>query len=450
MTNGRRLMAAAIATMTMVVGCVHPDPEPEPAPAITPETCTPQKLSCDSTSARIELRAFIPASLPGANPPGGPWKEPVPWKDLLPGATCEFYGDARSFSSAEDASSRVHAAMDVPALEPKKCTTAGSGASSHCDPSHRRCPALDGSWHEDAAKTAPTSEEKSFQCDGDTFSGFHRAAAAYAYAPPGAPDIFTAVKVTSWTTDDDQGRVQHYSVDTFHTPFPSYELVVTTACGETVSLCQYSAHDPGPSFDNLGVSHSADVHSTVTFDIKAEKKDKLVYRWDFAGHDAKYPYLTNKGFVELDFELGAANPNGDIEGKGTWSFSVAQTRSNEAVPWTLYVKQPIGSTAAVIHAKKEGDEIVIPEFKTAVQAFMGSSGADKAGMKFDNSHMCYPVALDMPFYGCHGKTQSELHATATHHGIIPFTLDGPLCAGAKLPPYGWTLDKDEISCGPAK
>ena len=64
-------------------------------------------------------------------------------------------------------------------------------------------------------------------------------------------------------------KVQHFSVDFSHTPFPYAEMLVRYACGTKTSIVySYDARDCGPSPLNLGSLHAEDITGAVRFAIK--------------------------------------------------------------------------------------------------------------------------------------------------------------------------------------
>jgi hypothetical protein len=313
-------VTAAFALLLPAAGCFDEDPKPptdtapgepspEPDPPATPapadEGCSDAVIECDddSTGAELEVRSFIPTKLPGANPPEGPWKEPwsdgglvpLPLEQWLP-FVCEFYGSGRDFTTAAGASSKLHNRVSVPALPIDECTTVGgSNHEPHCDPSERRCPEKDGSWRMDKKNSkAEVSINKSECIDDRRYQTDQQANAPYPFPPyipdfmpdhlavkghalSPAPPIYNRVKAESWTAideDDPTYKVQHYSIDVSHTPFPSHELVAT-ACGQTKLLCTHTAQGTGPSHINLGLHNAEKVKKHVTLRVKTKVKPVL-------------------------------------------------------------------------------------------------------------------------------------------------------------------------------
>jgi hypothetical protein len=228
---------------------------------------------CD-TSAWFDLRAFIPSQLPGATPPGGPWPEPIQplnVAQITDEANCEFYGDDRSFSTSQAASSRLHNIVDMPALPPGACNPHEAVTfDPYCNASHRRC-LQNGAWVQEEPKTAtPFVLSRSDACSQDDtrLDVVEKVTAAYPYIP--ASTVFGSIvdilSIISLTTDDGGGQVtQHYYLTVDHTPFPDHELVATV-CGQTVSLYQFTTGYPGPSPSDLGLQ-SPFVENDLEFDV---------------------------------------------------------------------------------------------------------------------------------------------------------------------------------------
>ena len=258
-------------------------------------TYTAAVTGCTDTSVALQVRAFIPnvqcgrSDGPDDSQCSGGFPQPPAPSDI---GVCyaQYHGDLRSFSTAWDASHRVRAIVNVPTMRGDTCP--GSASRSVDSSDSHRCACYGSIDPQDSqlictfptclsqsATPATSVSQDGTSCSSNSLDTFYQVHThdALVFIPGTFIDAYDKVEIHSsgsgapnWTLF---GSAQQYTVDVWHTPFPSQELLVSYACGTKVaSLYQYTTPDCGPSLSNLGDSHALDVHRQVKFSIIYDPK----------------------------------------------------------------------------------------------------------------------------------------------------------------------------------